>query len=74
MVFEDGDCRDKPQIWGFQILSQHRFNNNGDQAPRNKAMSNHFFDTSEDDTDDIDADYSNNDDPTTSGGDDIVIS
>ena len=38
MVFEDGDCRDKPQIWGFQILSQQRFSNNGDQAPRNKAM------------------------------------
>ena len=38
-----------PRFGGVQILSQHRFSNKGDQAPRNKAMSKHFFDTSGDD-------------------------
>lgn len=34
-----------PRFGGVQILSQHHFSNKGDQAPRNKAMSKHFFDT-----------------------------
>ena len=57
------------QIWGFHILRGSA----GDQAPRTKASNNPFFDTYEDDTDDIDADYSNNDD-TSGGGHDTVVS